>query len=258
MKIKFLTQISSLALIILFHPSIGMAVDDATVQAIDTKADTANAKADGNNSRIQALEAEDAILHQRIDNIELTQGPQGAPGADGLNCWDLNSDGVTDTSEDINGDGYWNALDCQGSGSLSIPVIWSGYCLHDKISSTSWEKYCTDAEDFNTSQSYLSINPDGTFTVLIPGYYRINYYATWRGSYVYSHVMVNGVEVQLHRDYEGNRDTVAPHHIDLTWPMNVGDTFSVEVFSQGIGFYAGKDTYGQQSSRLQVSFVGPK
>lgn len=38
-------------------------------------------------------------------------GPQGLPG---LNCWDTDGDGVTDATEDRNGDGQWNALDCQG------------------------------------------------------------------------------------------------------------------------------------------------
>lgn len=39
-------------------------------------------------------------------------GPSGVPG---IHCWDLNGDGFDDDDEDINGDGEWNALDCQGS-----------------------------------------------------------------------------------------------------------------------------------------------
>ena len=39
---------------------------------------------------------------------------QGVPGLDGLNCWDLNGDGVKDDSEDVNGDGNHDALDCSG------------------------------------------------------------------------------------------------------------------------------------------------
>ena len=45
-------------------------------------------------------------------------GPAGVQGATGpgggLNCWDLNANGAGDPAEDINGDGAWNALDCQG------------------------------------------------------------------------------------------------------------------------------------------------
>ena len=72
-----------LIIFIFLFPSIALAVDDATVQAIDTKASSANSKADGNNSRIQALEAEDILLHNRIDNIQLTPGPKGDKGDTG-------------------------------------------------------------------------------------------------------------------------------------------------------------------------------
>lgn len=44
-------------------------------------------------------------------------GPSGADGADGtngLNCWDLNSNGIADPDEDRNGDGHVDALDCRG------------------------------------------------------------------------------------------------------------------------------------------------
>jgi hypothetical protein len=49
-------------------------------------------------------------------NDELAgQQQPGAPGAPGVNCWDLNGDGVNDPAEDANGDGVWDALDCQGA-----------------------------------------------------------------------------------------------------------------------------------------------
>jgi hypothetical protein len=57
---------------------------------------------------------------QGVQGLQGTPGEPGAPGAqgdagpDGLACWDLNGDGVQDTTEDINSDGVWNALDCQG------------------------------------------------------------------------------------------------------------------------------------------------
>ncbi len=41
--------------------------------------------------------------------------PSPLPGADGLNCWDANGNGQGDADEDINGDGAFNALDCQGA-----------------------------------------------------------------------------------------------------------------------------------------------
>ncbi|WP_293297665.1 hypothetical protein [Allomuricauda sp.] len=49
------------------------------------------------------------------------QGQQGFPGVDGSNgtdgisCWDINGNGIGDAEEDINDDGNFDALDCQGS-----------------------------------------------------------------------------------------------------------------------------------------------
>lgn len=42
-------------------------------------------------------------------------GATGATGAPGEACWDLNGNGVGDPGEDVNGDGKFDALDCQGS-----------------------------------------------------------------------------------------------------------------------------------------------
>jgi collagen type VII alpha len=47
---------------------------------------------------------------------ESANGPQGLPG---VNCWDINGDGVNDPNEDSNSDGQWNALDCQGDSGLA-------------------------------------------------------------------------------------------------------------------------------------------
>ena len=71
--------------LILLFPSLVFAVDDATVSEIDSKASSANSKADGNSSRIQALEAEDIVLHERIDAIDSL--PVGASPGDIL-YWD--------------------------------------------------------------------------------------------------------------------------------------------------------------------------
>jgi hypothetical protein len=42
-------------------------------------------------------------------------GAQGTAGTNGINCWDVNGNGVNDPSEDINTDGSFNSLDCQGA-----------------------------------------------------------------------------------------------------------------------------------------------
>ncbi len=68
-----------------------------------------------------------------VNSIEGPEGPQGLPGANGVNglhCWDLDGDGLNGLEEDINGDGYWNAIDCQGSASgfkpNTAPVVDAG------------------------------------------------------------------------------------------------------------------------------------
>lgn len=43
------------------------------------------------------------------------QGTPGTPGAAGLDCWDTNGNGVGEAAEDLNGDGAFNAADCQGA-----------------------------------------------------------------------------------------------------------------------------------------------
>ena len=48
-------------------------------------------------------------------------GPTGATGANGtsgnngISCWDLNGNGINDPAEDVNTDGFWDALDCAGA-----------------------------------------------------------------------------------------------------------------------------------------------
>ena len=49
------------------------------------------------------------------------QGPagnDGSNGTDGINCWDTNGDGINDPAEDINMDGNFDALDCQGADGM--------------------------------------------------------------------------------------------------------------------------------------------
>jgi hypothetical protein len=61
------------------------------------------------------------------DGADGARGPGGAAGApgsagedgeDGIDCWDANGNGAADASEDSNGDGVVDALDCQGDTSV--------------------------------------------------------------------------------------------------------------------------------------------
>ncbi|MGB2985411.1 MAG: hypothetical protein WBE26_05960 [Phycisphaerae bacterium] len=59
-----------------------------------------------------------ALLAQQAGGTTGDEVP-GAPldgrdGIDGVNCWDLNANGEGDPGEDVNGDGVFDALDCQG------------------------------------------------------------------------------------------------------------------------------------------------
>lgn len=52
------------------------------------------------------------------------QAGQTARGVPGVSCWDLNGDGVGQLEEDTNGDGAFNALDCQGAGGAKGLSCW--------------------------------------------------------------------------------------------------------------------------------------
>lgn len=49
-------------------------------------------------------------------------GLTGPAGAIGLSCWDLNGDGITDKTEDINGDGNYDTFDCAGPVGPAAPT----------------------------------------------------------------------------------------------------------------------------------------
>lgn len=183
-------------------------------------------------------------------------GEKGDSGTEGLSCWDLNGDGGADAAEDINGDGFWNALDCRGtplSSSGSVPIIWSGSCsITGKLASIGWLQHCASVEDFNTANAHLAVNPDGTFTVITSGFYHIN---TWAATNVLHHTIsrftINGVSRFSSNHYSGNK--WIDNRVDLIWPMNEGDVFLMEYYSSG-----GNGTlYHKLYNRLQINYVGP-
>jgi hypothetical protein len=59
-------SIITILLTLIFSVSAAFAFDEATVQAIDEKAASANTKADSNNSRIQALELKDIEIEEKV------------------------------------------------------------------------------------------------------------------------------------------------------------------------------------------------
>lgn len=63
-------------------------------------------------------------------------GPPGKPGADGLNCWDLNGNGKPEPNEDLNGDDVWDARDCRGADGEPCEV----YTTHSFVRKFKWQK----------------------------------------------------------------------------------------------------------------------
>lgn len=92
------------------------------------------------DDRINSLE--DELANHSNDTIDVVQiepkpdieiitvvgadGENGTDGLDGINCWDLNSNGIDDEDEDTNGDGIFDALDCQGEDGLDGTSGYSG------------------------------------------------------------------------------------------------------------------------------------
>ena len=285
-----------LVIILLLLPSMVTASDKHYDQKRYTKKYQKSFKRiRSHHSEIRALQSEDRVLHARIDEIEPgegsqgepgpqgepglqgAQGPEGAPGLqgepgragtdgedgihgmdglEGISCWDLSGDGINDPAEDSNGDGSWDAMDCQGSASSSLPVIWSGYCSLKVESPTDLNvvDYCADSVEFNTASNHLTANQDGTFIVLVPGLYRINAHAvsTARNSSLVF-LKVNGNDVYIGQNQSAN----APidMNMNLLWQMNEGDSFRVQYRAIGGGttYFAGSPS---ALSKLQVEYVG--
>ena len=71
-------------------------------------------------------------------------GDTGAPGSNGLNCWDLNGNGVADpATEDVNGDGKVDINDCRTPSIGYDPVsLHKGYFTENTYTGTSQCLYC--------------------------------------------------------------------------------------------------------------------
>lgn len=62
----------------------------------------------------ETLAPEIPILPSPVAMVALYADSLKYPVEPGLNCWDINGNGIKDPAEDINADGKWDALDCQG------------------------------------------------------------------------------------------------------------------------------------------------
>lgn len=64
--------------------------------------------------------ADNSNLPQGPEGPRGERGPAGVDGQNGLACWDLDGNRVPDVAEDINGDGIWDARDCQGQPEMAV------------------------------------------------------------------------------------------------------------------------------------------
>jgi hypothetical protein len=137
---------------------------------------------------------------------------------------------------------------------LENPAIWSGGSSTPGTDA-GWNKYRTDIVEFNTAQDYLSVSPEGTLTVLIAGYYRINAYTLMYGVNDGTvRLVVNGAGVQFSIDKRGVLIWF-PMGLDVIVRLNAGDGFYVLYSNPGQYAYYQFDSTG--GSRLQVSYEGP-
>jgi octaheme c-type cytochrome (tetrathionate reductase family) len=71
------------------------------------------------------------------DGANGTAGTDGTDGAPGINCWDLNQNGIADLpDEDTNGDGTIDVQDCRVSGSYTPEALHKGYFTDNTYTGT--------------------------------------------------------------------------------------------------------------------------
>ena len=158
-----------------------------------------------------------------------------------------------------NANGAHSRLQLQYMGPLTdgeepAHKIWSGYCSSHGTAG-GWNTYCTNATDFNTIGSKLSINNNGTFTVNEAGYYRINQWAISHGNNnAHIRLIVNGTV--RYYSHENGPNTWTDNFLDQTWKFNAGDTFYISIHNPGSYAFHQGSAVGNHS-RLQVNWVGP-
>lgn len=155
------------------------------------------------------------------------QGDPGSPGAAGLNCWDLNGNGICDlAAEDITQNGICDALDCKGPegspgkyGKVAV-VAKSGGDYSDPV--TAMNDYAT------WCVTPSPINP--CLLKIMPGVYDI-------GS--------NSLQMQSYVDIEGSGENITRIKGNTDWPVGVvmGASYAeirfLTVESAGTGGYWG-------------------
>jgi hypothetical protein len=142
--------------------------------------------------------------------------------------------------------------------SLKKPIMWSGGSTSHGQGS-GWIKYLTNGCDFNNAEEYVRASDNGTFIVKTAGFYRINFFCM--SSHTgYAHIRILKDGNTIHQGYEYTKldNAWSDNFVDLTWPFNVGETFWIEVYSDGGGNKYAYHSWNAQGchSRVQVQYVG--
>jgi len=136
-------------------------------------------------------------------------------------------------------------------------LIWAGGCRsHGRRDG--WKPYCHDATDFNTLQAHVQLTGDhenSGFRVKKAGYYRINHY--YIGQRHWNHMGVWHNNRHVHHGHEYTDGNWHDQFADLTWKMNVGDLFWVQIYGSGHGYWNYHSwNAGGAHSRLEIEYLG--
>ena len=140
----------------------------------------------------------------------------------------------------------------------NTPIVWSGGCT-SQSQGADWAQYCADGTDFNSAGDYLTVATNGTFTVKISGYYRLNFWADQHGcGHKRLVTRINGTDRAY--AHHGNTDhRWNANFNDFQWPLRKGDVVTFWAHHDG-----GCNPYrwhswnaSGQHSRLQVEYSGP-
>lgn len=150
-------------------------------------------------------------------------------------------------------------------GGAAAPIIWSGGCTTRGTSPPfpGYVLYCANGVDFDSMGARLTVDASGLFTVNVSGLYRVNYWGVGRTTTSHVRVATFSGVISDGTDTTGGGLYFRDLSADVSWTFHAGDTFAVQVSTEGgTGNFAydawtpfGSATPAQ--SRLQIEYVGP-
>ena len=153
-----------------------------------------------------------------------------------------------------------NSVTYHWTAARAAPVMWSGGCNTHYGNSSSWRNYCLDEQEINNAAEYFDVHPNGTITIKISGYYRLNFHTIQHGCHAKRlEVQVNGQNrYYVHNDvtgHEGHRwqDAI----VDFFFPYKAGDTVVLRTHSGNCNPYGYHNWDYGRHSRFEFHYEGP-